>query len=160
MRFRKLRIAFSITCLIACVLLTALWLKSNWCADCVERVNGGVNTTIAAAWGVVVVSRTDWNAVGMPAEIRDSINRNENWKHSNRYPEFDYRHRFAFSRKGRFQLQIQTPIWFPVLLFATLAVVPWITSLRYLKWKFSLRTLMIATTLVAMVLGAIATISR
>ncbi len=130
---RYLRIACSATCLIACVLLIALWVKSNWYADCVERLNDGVSTKIAAAHGVVVVSRTetDWNAVGMRAEIRDSIHRNENWKHSSHFPESDYRRRFAFSWKG-LQLQIQTPIWFPVLLFATLASVPWIPSLRYL----------------------------
>ena len=31
MRFRKLRIAFSATCLIACVLLIVLWVRSYWC---------------------------------------------------------------------------------------------------------------------------------
>jgi len=30
MRFRKLRIAFSATCLIACVLLIVLWVRSYW----------------------------------------------------------------------------------------------------------------------------------
>src|SRR4051812_31782842 len=30
MRFRKLRIAFSITCAIACVLLIGLWVRSYW----------------------------------------------------------------------------------------------------------------------------------
>ena len=30
MRFRKLRIAFSAMCLIACVLLIALWVRSYW----------------------------------------------------------------------------------------------------------------------------------
>ncbi len=41
--------------------------------------------------------------------------------------------------------------WLPTLLFATLAAVPW------LPWsnRFSLRTLLIATTLVAVVLGLI-----
>ena len=33
MRFRKLRIAFSATCLIACVLLIALWVRSYCCFD-------------------------------------------------------------------------------------------------------------------------------
>src|SRR4051794_14830990 len=33
MRFRKLRIAFSATCLIACVLLIALWVRSYWMDD-------------------------------------------------------------------------------------------------------------------------------
>ena len=44
------------------------------------------------------------------------------------------------------------PHWFPVLLFALLAAAPWI------KWRFSVRTLLIATGLVAVILGvAVAT---
>jgi hypothetical protein len=41
------------------------------------------------------------------------------------------------------------PHWAFVLIFGALAAAPWI------KWRFSLRTLLIATTLVAVVLGAI-----
>src|SRR6185295_4017804 len=33
MRFRKLRIAWSATCLIACVLLIVLWVRSYWWED-------------------------------------------------------------------------------------------------------------------------------
>ena len=39
--------------------------------------------------------------------------------------------------------------WLPALLFAAVAAIPW------LRWRFSLRTLLIATTLVAVVLGLI-----
>jgi hypothetical protein len=39
--------------------------------------------------------------------------------------------------------------WVPVLLSVVFAAVPW------LRWKFSLRTLLIATTLVAVVLGVV-----
>jgi hypothetical protein len=38
MRFRKLRIAFSVTCLIACVLLIALWVRSYWKVDAIDNV--------------------------------------------------------------------------------------------------------------------------
>jgi hypothetical protein len=43
------------------------------------------------------------------------------------------------------------PHWFPVLLSAAFAAAPWFRR----TWKFSLRTLLIATTLVAVVLGLI-----
>ena len=33
MRFRKLRIAWSVACLIACVLLIVLWVRSYWWVD-------------------------------------------------------------------------------------------------------------------------------
>jgi hypothetical protein len=44
---------------------------------------------------------------------------------------------------------VQAPNWFPIIVAATLAFVPWI------KGRFSLRTLLIATTLVALGLGVI-----
>src|SRR6476620_2501344 len=43
MRFRKLRIAFSATCLIACVLLIVLWVRSYWWY---ESVSWGVGATV------------------------------------------------------------------------------------------------------------------
>ena len=36
MRFRKLRIAWSVVCAIACVLLIALWVRSYWWMDDVQ----------------------------------------------------------------------------------------------------------------------------
>lgn len=39
--------------------------------------------------------------------------------------------------------------WFPVMIFATAAALPW------LPWRFSLRTLLIATTLLALVVGLV-----
>ena len=42
------------------------------------------------------------------------------------------------------------PFWLVSVAVATLGVAPWIGCLR---WRFSLRTLLIATTLVAVVLG-------
>ena len=50
------------------------------------------------------------------------------------------------------------PSWFPVLLSATLAAVtfPW----KRLSWRFTLRTLLVATTLVAVLLGLIVWATR
>jgi hypothetical protein len=42
---------------------------------------------------------------------------------------------------------VAMPHWFTILLTATVAALPWF------KWQFSLRTLLIATTLVAVALG-------
>jgi hypothetical protein len=33
MRFRKLRIAWSVSCIVACVLLIAFWMRSYWRSD-------------------------------------------------------------------------------------------------------------------------------
>jgi hypothetical protein len=52
-------------------------------------------------------------------------------------------------------LSVTMPHWFPILLSATIAAVPWISSVR----RFSLRTLLIAVTLLAILLGlAVATV--
>lgn len=49
---------------------------------------------------------------------------------------------------------VMMPHWFVVLVVATIAALPW------LRWRFSLRTLLIATTAVALALGAIVAASR
>ena len=48
------------------------------------------------------------------------------------------------------------PYWFPVAILASLAAVPWI---RWSK-RFSLRTLLIATTLVAVGFGIVVVLSK
>jgi hypothetical protein len=54
---------------------------------------------------------------------------------------------FGFSTATYGGTQFQLPHWFFVGLCAGLAAIPW------LRWRFSLRTLLIATTLLAVVLG-------
>jgi hypothetical protein len=61
---------------------------------------------------------------------------------------------FGSSRAGKNIRMFFLPYWFPFLLGATLAAAPWI------KWRFSLRTLLIATTLVAFLLGLICYAAR
>jgi hypothetical protein len=53
--------------------------------------------------------------------------------------------------------RIVFPFWLPVFLLTSAAVAPWI---RHLSWRFSLRTLLIATTLVAVMLGLIVAVLR
>jgi hypothetical protein len=54
---------------------------------------------------------------------------------------------------GRF---FDLPQWFPVLIFAALTDAPWI----HWSKRFNLRTLLIATTLVAVVLGLVVYVAR
>ena len=53
--------------------------------------------------------------------------------------------------------RVNSPHWFLVMDAALLALLPWV---RHLRWRFSLRTLLIATTLVAVVLGLIVYFAR
>jgi len=49
------------------------------------------------------------------------------------------------------------PLWLPSLGAAIMAILPWI---RYWNWQFSLRTLLIVTTLVAVGLGLLVYANR
>jgi hypothetical protein len=51
--------------------------------------------------------------------------------------------------KSRMPIGMDIPMWFFVLVSGALAIAPW------LPWRFSLRTLLITMTLVAVVMGAI-----
>jgi hypothetical protein len=60
---------------------------------------------------------------------------------------FNNPHGYGVLRDG-----VYMPHWFLVVGFAVLSAVPWI---EHIHWRFTLRTLLIATTLVAIVLGLI-----
>ena len=59
-----------------------------------------------------------------------------------------------YSRPDSSGITLTAPLWLPVLLTASFAVLPWASSLSRLR-RFSLRTLLIVTTLVAVLLGLI-----
>jgi hypothetical protein len=164
MRFRKLRIAFSVGCGIFCVLLIVLWARS-YCWQ--EYFCGWVSkyrTVESISWrGWISISSGKYDPkyalVGqLPtcevSEISTQADRtfdtsrlqvpSSGWKWEHYSRAFDSRR------------TIVVPSWFPVLLTATIAGIPWLSTVS----RFSLRTLLIATTLVAVVLGLIVWLSR
>jgi hypothetical protein len=136
---RNLRIAFSATCLIACVLLIALWVRSYFYIDGLTIRGGRQITTFDGRLFVsekFALKKSSTSRQYMPT-IRDSFH------HNVRY--------FSFAlgealRRGR---GFAIPYW--CILFPAAAAI----TLPWLRWRFSLRTLLIATTLVAIVLGLI-----
>ena len=67
------------------------------------------------------------------------------------FPKTKYRYSFAgFAYTPPPYPGITIPAWMPTMLIAAVATAPWIDRLR---WRFSLRTLLIATTIIAVVLG-------
>lgn len=133
---RYLRIAFSVVCGILCLLLIALWVRSYWWWD---NLNVGARHSIDSVGGQLMVeeeiafSVPDWMA-SSTAELLGSYIR---WT--------------TFVADGATSRGIGTaiPDWLLVFSTAVLAASPW------LPWRFSLRTLLIATTLVAVLLGTI-----
>jgi hypothetical protein len=140
MNYRKLRIAWSVACGILCLLLVVLWVRSYTCRD---------GCTLASRLYLdSYYGRIEYHLLLPP------YSQEHDWFYFCDSPQLD----FAKNPLLEFRLQSgpnrsgRVPHWFPLLLSAALAVAPWI---RQLNLRFSLRTLLIAMTLVAIVLGLV-----
>lgn len=137
---RRLRIAWTAWWAIVCVLLVGLWVRSYWLTD---ELSFRVDTLVA--WGVSQPGGMQFCYLrdicsGKP-EFEFQASRAQRIERKN--PTFVVH----FDRRFRY---IASPHWCPVLLTATLTVLPW------LRWTFSLRTLMVATSIIAIVMGWVA----
>jgi hypothetical protein len=140
---RYLRIAFSATCLIVCVLLIALWVRSHYHNDTIFR-------PVSNGWELFAYSEA--GNVGVVYRVQRSNYMPVGWSFiSEEKPEWKRKQDAGFSTQFRMQWSatmhsVCVPNWFPPLVFGIVASLPW------LRRQFSLRTLLIATTLVAVVL--------
>ena len=159
MRFRKLRIAWSVFWGLAAVLLIVLWVRSYFCNECIYRkVNRRTLFRSQADceffnYPGSIVYRY-WYQGSDDAEISSST---PPWRYhlcdgSSPYVT-EYPIRFEYLNTPDV-LSIQLPHSAIVLAFGTACSIPWI------RWRFTLRTLLIATTLVAVVLGLAVWVSR
>jgi hypothetical protein len=144
---RYLRYAFSIGCCLVAVALCVLWVRSYWWRDdlsfafsssrclfvssyrgktILDPCNRGRNEEIVG-WNVPIVPDLPDGDKNFDANVRS----------------------FSWLPMGRMPPAFVLPTWAPILLVYTFSILPW------LSWRFSLRTLLIATTLVAVVLGLI-----
>ena len=151
MKYRKLRIAWSVFWSIAAVLLIVLGVRSYWRYDLMRRVTRWstklVHTEVCSECGSIgftvedALYRIDLQAL----QVR-------HWGHES-YPSGGrMRPGWNPTQDPRFPMpsfryHIVLPHWLLAFLLAAFAAVPWM--------RFSLRTLLIATTRVAMVLGAL-----
>jgi hypothetical protein len=168
MRYRKLRIAWSVVFGILCLLLIALWVRSYWWVDVVKVKPPELELT---AWSIsgkfgfenlLQATRNDWDLLNPweltseKADVTDySPSISLNWQ-----PQYSRLNIVYFHEEGTFEgylsgiqpyrrTLLMVPQYYPVALAALLAGIPWI------RWRFGLRTLLITTTLVAVVLGLI-----
>jgi len=151
---RKLRIAASVFFGLATVALCVLWIRSYWywdsiragyppCLYAADSANGkfgigGFDPTdpdvkVAPSWKYYC----DESERAMMAVRIDPTKTLGGWG-------------FAFGFDGA-GFRIASPYWFPAMLFATAGITLW----RNRTCRFSLRTLLIATTLLAVVLGLV-----
>ena len=142
MKYRKLRIAWSVGWGIACVLLVALWVRTYWITEGINYTKGQTYVCIFTKKGVA----------GLHYESSPSRTTLQNRPHfermwyKNRPDEYEYITPFRWDRRPEGTL-ITVPVWCCQSVLLLLAAMPW------LHWRFSLRTLLIATTLVAVGLG-------
>jgi hypothetical protein len=141
MKYRKLRIAWSVACGILCVLLIALWVRSHL------RYDHLIVYDIDARGDVLVFkSLIGVINIGHHKERGGAITR-FNWMLETE--ELDFRldsYPLLFRVRGMYN-EIEFRYWFLVVLGGICA------SLSWLRWRFSLRTLLITVTLSAVVLG-------
>jgi hypothetical protein len=162
MRSRKLRIAWSIVCGTACLLLIALWVRSYWWKDSVSHTSGPAKKPEQRVWAVC--GQSCRGSMGIYATTIPPVYYHLVRPGWGNYAELVYRNTpylnsavgetlpstLGFRWRPRNNgFVASVPDWFPVLLSTALAAVPWI----HWSKRFSLRALLIATTLVAVVLG-------
>jgi hypothetical protein len=152
MNNRKLRIAFSATCGIICLLLIALWVRSYWVAEELIRARQTVSeTTVRAVYsihGTLCFARQTGQTTDEILMYTSHLTKGWTYKKLGRKPPLESKFSWRYDSKV---FLLQFPTWLPVPFLAVAAGIPWIR----LKWKFSLRTLLIAMTLVAVALGAV-----
>jgi len=152
-----LRIAVTVLSLTACVMLVALWKRSYWWTD---GINGQLTSkyclgvgSMPGCFGTLIYSRSPrpsmprWTITTRPTD---------QWLASARHsgPFIPSRIWGAFYCSGLSGFVL--PYWFGLTFAVVIATAPWI---RWSK-RFSLRTLLIATTLVAAGLGLIVAFAR
>jgi hypothetical protein len=159
MKYRTLRIAWSVACGILCWLVIVLWVRShfiqNWlyaeliASQCLELTtqSGCISVTLFESSGPLTLKNRTWKYKdhtllkgGAPfGEMRVNGVRRVN-KAGFGYLWFPKSQRFVF------------PFWFPAILLTLFGAAPWI---RRLHWRYSLRTLLIGMTVVAALLGLV-----
>jgi hypothetical protein len=133
MKFRKLRIAWSVCWGLIAVLLTALWVRSYWQVNTLNTLHG--YEIVVKQGKLDLRERLKYPVLPTVTEIVSNP-----WLLTRPTPP-----------RPTIVVAASIPLWIPVVFGSQLAAAPWIPWQK----RFSLRTLLIATTLVAVLLGAV-----
>ena len=143
---KYLRIAVTALGLTACVLLIALWVRSYGSWDRCFRTGKNHGWQLNSMLGHVVLVVAEPPKEFIPFFIAHLST-------EGRFQgEFDKNILGFYFERTPQGMELDVPYWFMVLTGMAVTTAPWI---RHLGWRFSLRTLLIATTLVAVVLGIV-----
>ena len=146
MKYRKLRIAWSAVCGILCLLLEVYWERSYRESETVFGVIGGQRIQLSSNCGRIQLFMNPKSMFTVPPK----------WKYMRSVlvplPEgFEWivARRLNAPMQG---IELRGPHLLAVAFAGLLLTAPW---LPWWSWQFSLRTLLIATTLVAVALGVV-----
>jgi hypothetical protein len=158
MKYRKLRIAWSVAWGILAVLLFLLYVRSHsWLDGFGVVISKDRYVTVISAGRRIHVA----TATFPPGRMQGPWSiRSRRLKDSGLYPIEDHRAYqgvlgVGLLRTSLFEM-LAFPHWLPAVLILGVAYLPWLSLIR----RFSLRTLLIGTTLFALVLGLIVWMSR
>jgi hypothetical protein len=134
------------------VLLIALWVRSFWQVDTVYANIGGMAAfKIESVSGSLILIRNPNGPWGINSQ---SVSE---WRYRRDLLQKFQNNLYQGKKTPPVVSLIATiPHWIPVLLTAVFAAAPWVQRSK----RFSLRTLLIATTLVAVVLGLVVYAAR
>jgi hypothetical protein len=163
MKHRKLRIAWSVAWGALAVLLVGLWVRSYYyldtfseplsitCGVDLHSIKGQLHCSLDKLNASVPVEDVDWGLDSSDAESGYALSQyNDDGSWDFVYSGFDY-------------WTIIAPHWLAAMLCVVCAAIPWsFIAVSRLPWskRYSLRTLLIATTLVAVGLGLIVWLAR
>lgn len=147
-----------------CLLLIGLWARSYWWTDSVCVHNYKYAVDWLSAYGVIKLEVTEArfkpSYIVQGRVINDYVHRISFQPYGNSWEpigQHSYISLLGFGLRNYLPHQDGSvfycytfPFWFVVLLAATFAAIPWVKW-----WSFSLRTMLIATTLIAVVLAII-----
>jgi len=148
MRFRKLRIVWSVFLGLACVLLIVLWVRSYSYWDAIEYSSTSHRGAVSSRGRINFYSV---QYASLAAERGWSYTSDQAKPNRLRWPSGFLGFNVRKLGNGSFTF---VPIWFAAMILASFAGIPW------LRLRFTLRTLLIATALVAVVLGIIVGMSQ
>lgn len=168
MKYRRLRIAWSIAWGVVAVLLMVMWVRSySWFdAARIDPIYKAYSIGGQSGSGGLTLDCVNSFTPGFPqTTFRYQCTRLDELKaglrqsgYSDPFPSRVWGYGFE-ARLSRNFIRVIVPYWFLALAAASGVALPWLPWHK-LSWRFSLRTLLIVTTLVGLVLGAVVWLMR
>jgi hypothetical protein len=152
-RFRKLRIAWSVLCGTTCLLLIVLWVRSRPESKDAQSEMEGIwwNST-----NTVFQLNSYRETISIGLTIADEpVGGNDGWtyrraQYLDLQPWTWEKFKWVFETRPWLTFHARAPTLILLLVSAYLVIVPW------LRWRFSLRALLIAITLLSIFMGILA----